>query len=150
MSTIDEQNTPYISVNAQYIKDFSFENPNAPGSLVNARNPQVDFSLNVEMVNLAEQDFFEVEIIIEIEASSEGQTMFKIELKYAGIFHLMNIPDDQRQGLLAVYCPNMIFPFARQIIAAMTQGGGFQPLMIDPINFEALYYKKMVENQESQ
>ena len=95
----------------------------------------------------SEEDFFEVEISIEAKAFNENQTLFVVDLKYAGIFHLININDEEKKLLLAIHCPAMIFPFARKIIADVTQDGGFQPLMIDPIDFGALYHKKILENQ---
>jgi len=143
-----EQERPHIAVNAQYIKDLSFENPSAPKSLITLnRNPQIDLSLDLNVSHLPEEDFFEVEISIEAKAFDENQVLFVVELKYAGIFHLININDEEKKLLLAIHCPSMIFPFARKIIADVTQDGGFQPLMIDPIDFGALYHKKMSENQ---
>ena len=142
------QERPHISVNAQYIKDLSFENPSAPNSLVSiTKNPQIDLSLDLNISPLPEEDFFEVELSIEAKAFNENQTLFVIELKYAGIFHLINVNDEEKNLLLAIHCPAMIFPFARKIIADVTQDGGFQPLMIDPIDFGALYNKKISENQ---
>jgi preprotein translocase subunit SecB len=147
MSANNEQEMPHISVNAQYIKDLSFENPSAPRSLALSVRPQIELSLDLNISRLPEENFFEVELNIEAKASSEEQTLFIIDLKYAGVFNLINIPEEQQQLLLAIHCPSMIFPFARKIIADVTQDGGFQPLMIDPIDFAALYHKKLAENQ---
>jgi preprotein translocase subunit SecB len=139
-------NERHISINAQYIKDLSFENPAAPSSLVGIRNPQIDLSLDLHVSSLPDK-CFEVVITIEVKASHENQTLFIADLKYGGVFNLINIPPEQQELLLAVHCPAMIFPFARKIIADVTQDGGFQPLMIDPIDFGALYYKKLSKNQ---
>lgn len=147
MTDNSEQGMPHIAVNAQYIKDLSFENPSAPSSLSAVRNPQVDLSLDLNVSRLPEENFFEVEISIEARAKHENQTLFITELKYAGVFNLINIPIEQQQVLLAIHCPAIIFPFARKIIADVTQDGGFQPLMIDPIDFGALYNKKLSEGQ---
>ena len=145
----ESQDTPHISVNAQYVKDLSFENPGAPGILAEIKSaPQIDLSLDLNVTKLPEEDFFEVEIIIDATAKLDKKTLFIVDLRYAGVFHLMNIPEEQRQMLLAVHCPAIIFPFARKVIADVTQDGGFQPLMIDPIDFGALYNKKMMEQQE--
>lgn len=142
------QNLPHISVNAQYIKDLSFENPGAPGSLVNNEDqPKIDLALDLNIQKMPEDDYFEVEISIHAKAVSEDKTLFIIDLKYAGVFHLMNIPADQTEMLLAVHCPAILFPFARKIIADATQSGGFQPLMIDPIDFGVLYSKKLSEGE---
>lgn len=146
MNSTEEKKLPHISVNAQYIKDLSFENPGAPVSLVNTGTPpHIDLSLDLNIQRMPEDEYFEVEIIISAKATSTNKTLFIVDLKYAGIFHLVNVPEEQIQALLAVHCPAIIFPFARKIIADVTQDGGFQPLMIDPIDFGALYTKKLHE-----
>lgn len=141
--------SPHIAVNAQYIKDFSFENPGAPATLANlSGTPQIDLALDLNIQKMPEEDYFEVEISINAKAVSEKTTLFIVDLKYAGVFNLINIPEDQIQMLLAVHCPAIIFPYARKIIADVTQDGGFQPLMIDPVDFGVLYSKKMMEAEE--
>lgn len=143
------QQLPHISVNAQYIKDLSFENPGAPGSLVNNEDqPKIDLALDLNIQKMPEDSYFEVEISIHASASNSDKTLFVIDLKYAGVFHLMNIPEKQTEMLLAVHCPAILFPFARKIIADATQSGGFQPLMIDPIDFGVLYSKKLSEGDK--
>lgn len=145
-----EQKLPHISVNAQYIKDFSFENPGSPGAMTGINsNPEIDLSLDLNVQRMPEENFFEVEISINAKAKHDGKTLFIVDLKYAGIFNLINIPEDQMQMLLAVHCPSIIFPYARKIIADATQDGGYQPLMIDPIDFGVLYSKKMMEGRPS-
>jgi len=146
----EQTKLPHISVNAQYIKDLSFENPGAPGSLVNIDGqPQIDLALDLNIKKMPEDEYFEVEIIINAKAMSDNKTLFIVDLVYAGVFHLMNIPEDQIQMILAVHCPAIIFPYARKIIADSTQDGGFQPLMIDPIDFGVLYSKKLNEGNLS-
>jgi preprotein translocase subunit SecB len=145
----EERGAPHIAVNAQYIKDFSFENPGAPGSLATMdKSPQIDLSLDLNIQKLPEEDYYEVEISISAKALSNQKTLFVVDLKYAGVFNLINIPEEQIQMLLAVHCPSIIFPYARKIIADATQGGGFQPLMIDPVDFGVLYSKKMMQDSE--
>lgn len=145
---MEQQDTPHISVNAQYIKDLSFENPNAPGILAvdQEEAPKINLHLDLHVSSMPEEDYYEVEIAIEAEAKLKDQRMFLVDLKYAGIFHIINMQDDQRELVLAVHCPALIFPFARKIIADVTQNGGFQPLMMDPIDFGALYMKKIQED----
>ncbi len=147
----EEQRNPHISVNAQYIKDFSFENPNAPSRPNSGQGtPQIDLSLDLNVQKMPEETYYEVEISISAKAEIEKQTLFIVDLKYAGVFNLINIPEDQLQMLLAVHCPAIIFPYARKIIADATQDGGFQPLMIDPVDFGALYNKKMTDQNKAQ
>ncbi len=144
-------NAPHISIIAQYIKDFSFENPEAPNSLTKmSQPPEVELSLdlNVNKVDSLENTY-EVVIQIESKAKTAEMTLFILELEYAGMFVLQNIPEDQHEPVLAIHCPNMIFPFARRIISDITQEGGFQPLRIDPIDFARMYHKKTLEKEEN-
>ncbi|GAB4166400.1 MAG: protein-export chaperone SecB [Rickettsiaceae bacterium] len=146
----ENQEMPHIAVQAQYVKDFSFENPNAPSSLVGIdKAPQIDLALDLHVQKLPEENHYEVEISISAKATSNQKALFLVDLKYAGVFNLINIPPEQIQMLLAVHCPSIIFPYARKIIADATQDGGFQPLMIDPVDFGVLYSKKMMEQEGS-
>ncbi len=148
MTQSNKELAPHISINAQYIKDLSFENPNAPASLANMKNPEVNLAvLDVGITQMPEKDVFEVSLHIEASAEDNGKTLFLVDLVYAGIFTLINIPEEEYRPLLAIHCPSMIFPFARKIIADVTQDGGFQALMIDPIDFAALFQRKMKEEQ---
>ena len=143
-----EHELPHISVQSQYLKDFSFENPNAPDSLGSTQHePQIDLALDLNVKKMPEDSHYEVEIAITAKATSEDKTLFIIDLKYAGVFFLSNIPDEKREMLLAVHCPSILFPYPRKIIADATQNGGFQPLMIDPVDFGLLYAKKIIEAQ---
>ena len=144
--TNEENSAPHISVQSQYLKDFSFENPNAPSSFVGIdKAPQIDLSLDLKVQALEEENHFEVELFISAKASSDEKTLFIADLKYAGVFLLSNIPEEQREMILAIHCPSLLFPYARKIIADATQDGGFQPLMIDPVDFGVLYQKKLME-----
>ena len=142
---MSEQQLPNISVSAQYIKDFSFENKAIPGSIEIKSAPSIDLSLDINITKLSEENFFEVALSINAKAVHDKDTLFVVELVYAGIFHLENIPEEQLKPLLSVHCPSMIFPYARKIIADATQDGGFQPLMMDPIDFARLYNKRVAE-----
>ena len=128
-----------ITVNAQYVKDFSFENPNAPKSLVNnGAAPNVEVNINVEARGLSE-DSYEVTLKVQAEAKSPEFTCFVVDLSYACIMTLKGIPEDQVQPVLMIEGPRLIFPFARQMIADVTREGGFPPLMVNPIDFAAMY-----------
>jgi len=146
--TDQEDNKPHISINAQYVKDLSFENPNAPASLVDKKQPNVTLGLDIHVTRLPEEGVFEVALHIDAKAMADEKILFVVDLVYAGIFTLINIPEENQSSILAIHCPALIFPFARKIIADVTQDGGFQPLMIDPIDFGALYHKKMMEESE--
>jgi len=149
---MQEEERPHISVNAQYIKDFSFENPKAPHSINSVvSTPKVDLALDIYVNKMEEEDVYEVALHIEAKTMQEsGEVLFAVELLYAGVFTLQNIPKEQYKFLLSVHCPSLLFPFARKIIASVTQDGGFQPLMMDPIDFGMLFHKKMMEEEESE
>ncbi|CAO4164189.1 protein-export chaperone SecB [Methylorubrum populi] len=142
-----EDLAPAINALAQYAKDFSFENPNAPRSLQpQDGGPQINIQVNVNAQQIAEADF-EVELTLEGDAKIQNDVLFAFELKYAGIFRMRNIPQDQIHPAVMIECPRLLFPFARQIVAEAVRNGGFPPLYIDPIDFVGLYRQKMMEAQ---
>ncbi|MGF7158597.1 preprotein translocase subunit SecB [Rhodoligotrophos appendicifer] len=133
---------PSMRVLAQYLKDLSFENPNAPQSLSGqATQPKIDISVNVNAKNLTPTDY-EVEIHIEVKASGADAIVFQAEMLYAGVFRLENIPQEMLHPVVLIECPRMLFPFARQILSDATRNGGFPPLMLDPIDFAAMYQQR--------
>ena len=142
--------SPSINVLAQYIKDLSFENPNAPRSLGNMQNaPQISLTVNVNGKPLGGADY-EVELSIEGGAGEGAGTLFKFELLYGAVIRLGGIPEDNVHAMVMIEGPRLLFPFARQIIADATRNGGFPPLMIDPIDFVALYQQRLAEGQQGQ
>ncbi len=134
---------PQLNALAQYIKDFSFENPNAPNSLgPQEKGPNISIQVNVNARQLSETDF-EVSLSLEGAAGEGTGTLFKFELDYAGVFRVRNIPEDQMHPVVMIECPRLLFPFARQIVADSVRNGGFPPLFIDPIDFAGLYRQRM-------
>ena len=127
-----------MQINAQYIKDFSFENPNSPGSLQPKTEPSVEVNVDVQAVSLSDH-VYEVSLTTSITGRDETQTLFIIELVYAGIFTFQGESDDNIQPGLLIDCPQLLFPFARSIISGVTQNGGFPPLLLQPVNFAQLY-----------
>lgn len=134
---------PQLNALAQYTKDLSFENPNAPNSLSpQEKGPNISIQVNVNARQLSETDF-EVSLLLEGSAGEGAGTLFKFELDYAGIFRVRNFPPDQTHPLVMIECPRLLFPFARQIVADCVRNGGFPPLFIDPIDFAGLYRQRM-------
>ena len=126
-------------VKGQYIKDLSFENPHAPQSLTALANrPAIDVNVDLKAQKL-QDDVFEMSMHIAARASAEGNTLFLVDLAYAGIFQFMNIPPERIEPIIMIDCPFVLFPFARRVIADVTRDGGFPPLLLDPIDFHALY-----------
>ena len=127
----------------QYLKDLSFENPNAPQTLAPQQTqPDINISVNVNARNLAPTDF-EVELHLDAKATLQDKVIFAAELVYAGTFRLENFPAQMMHPAVLIECPRILFPFARQILAEATRNGGFPPLMLDPIDFTAMYQKRL-------
>jgi preprotein translocase subunit SecB len=139
-----------LNVLAQYIKDFSFENPNAPNSLRPGQQaPAINIQINVNAKPLAETDI-EVELKLEGRAELANTVLFSFDLVYGGVFRVQNIPQDSVHAVMMIECPRLLFPFAREIIANAVRNGGFPPLLLDPVDFVALYRQKMNELQGQQ
>jgi preprotein translocase subunit SecB len=141
-----EDTGPQVGVISQYVKDLSFENPNAPAVYQWQSQPQIDVQFNIGAQTLND-DVHEVALKIEVTARADGNTAFAVELVYAGLFALRNIPGEQLQPFLLAEAPRILFPFARQIIAGRVLDGGFPPLMLDPIDFAALYMQRAAQQQ---
>ena len=138
---------PQLSVLGQYIKDFSFENPNAPRSLTPTQmQPAIAIQINVSVQQLAETDY-EVSLKLEGKADSSGSVLFAFDLTFAGVFRVQNVPQQQVQPLVMIECPRLLFPFAREIVATAVRNGGFPPLLLDPVDFVALYQQRMAQMQ---
>jgi preprotein translocase subunit SecB len=139
-----------LNVLAQYVKDLSFENPNAPRSLQpNQTQPSINIQINVAAKGMTETDV-EVELKIEGKADSAGSVLFQFELIYAGVFRLQNIPQQDQHPIMMIECPRLLFPFAREIISNAVMNAGFPPLRIDPVDFVGLYRQRMTELQAQQ
>ena len=131
-----------LRVLKQYVKDLSFENPNAPQSLGPVEEqPAINLRVDVGVKRMADTDY-EVALKIGAEAVTKDKPMFIAEVEYAGLFRLVNIPEADLEAVLVVECPRQIFPFARRILSDITRDGGFPPLMIDPIDFVSLYQQR--------
>jgi preprotein translocase subunit SecB len=139
---------PSLQSLAQYIKDLSFENPNAPRSLAPQQQaPNISIQVNVNAQPLSDTDF-DVELTLEGSAGEGEGTLFRFELKYGGVFRLRNIPQQNLHPVVMIECPRLLFPFARQIVAEAVRNGGFPPLYIDPIDFAALYQQRVADLQQ--
>ena len=134
---------PRLAVLVQYSKDFSFENPNAPRTLgPQQKGPNISVQINVNARQVGQSDY-EVTLLLEGGAGEGENTLFKFELNYAGVFRVENIPANQIQPAIMIEGPRLLFPFARQIIAEAVRNGGYPPLYIDPIDFNALFIQRM-------
>jgi preprotein translocase subunit SecB len=156
-----QQAQPLV-VNIQYVKDLSFEVPGAPQIFTQLRaQPQVNINLDVQARRVQDgQSVFEVSLVIRAEAhdtSAQGNgqtaavppTVFVAELTYAGVFTLTGVPDNSIEPILLVECPRVLFPFARNILSDVTRDGGFPPVLLQPIDFVALWQNRRQQGQAS-
>ncbi|URW74419.1 protein-export chaperone SecB [Sphingomonas donggukensis] len=136
---------PVAGVISQYVKDLSFENPNAPAIYQTPGAPKIDVGFNIGAAKVGE-DVHEVMLKIDVRAETEdGQAAFVVDLTFGGLFGLRNIPDEHVQPFLLGEAPRILFPFARRIVADAVRDGGFPPLLLDPIDFGQLYMQQLAE-----
>ncbi|GAA4764113.1 protein-export chaperone SecB [Stakelama sediminis] len=140
---------PSVGVISQYVKDLSFENPSAPAIYSQQGQPQIDVQFNIG-ANQVGDDVHEVVLKIEVKAEMEGQTAFLVDLSYGGLFAMRNIPEEHVQPFMLAEAPRILFPFARRIVADAIRDGGFQPLLLEPIDFASLYEQQLAAHQEQQ
>ena len=141
---------PQLNVVAQYIKDFSFENPNAPQSLTGGGEPpQIGIQINVAASPISDTD---IEVVLKLDGKAEtaGELMFRFELDFAGVFRIRNVPQESLNAIVLIECPRLLFPFAREIIATAVRNGGFPPLLLDPVDFVSLYRQKLAQVQPTE
>ena len=141
---------PSYSLVGQYIRDLSFENPGAPASIITGgAQPQFTVGINVGVKKQAD-DIYAVEISLNAKAERDSTMLFQVEMVYGGVFRIRNVPEDQLAPLLMVECPRLLFPFARHALANTVQLGGFPPLMMDPVDFQALFLQNVRNLQNQQ
>lgn len=146
--TTQAEALPPLTVNGQYIKDLSFEVPGAPGIFGEMQGQNPDIPIHVDInANVLQDNVYEVVLSLKIEGKLPTKPVFILELAYAGVFTI-NVPEEHVQPVLLIECPRLLFPFARTIVADMTRDGGFPPLMIQPLDFVALYRARMEQMNE--
>lgn len=138
----EQQDFPY-TIQGQYIKDLSFENPNPLEGMNNDGNfdPEVSISIEVGAHNITD-DVYEVLLDVQASAKKDGETIFLVELSYGSIITLGTVEKEMVGPLLMVHCPTMMFPFVRNIVAQVTRDGGYPPLYLSPVDFWALYQER--------
>jgi len=136
-----EDDSPQAAMLAQYVKDLSFENPSAPGVYQWQTQPQIDVQFNIGAQNVSDE-VHEVTLKIDVSATAEEKTAFRVELVYAGLFGIRNVPEEQIQPFLLAEAPRLLFPFARRVLSDAIRDGNFPPLLLEPIDFGALYMQQ--------
>lgn len=139
---------PVFNIEKLYVKDMSLEVPNAPGIFLERENPQIELQLHSQAAPI-EEGLFDVTVTVTVTAKlpAKDKVLFLIEAKQAGIFQARNIPEQELETVLAVVCPNILYPYLREVVSDMAVRAGFAPVLLNPINFEAIYLQQKQQNQ---
>ena len=139
---MEQNEQPVFGIEKLYVKDLSVEVPNAPEVFLEQDAPQVGIQLNTSGRGVGE-GVFEVVLTVTVTAKIGEKTVFLVEVGQAGIFRIMNVPEDQLEPLVAIACPNVLFPYAREAVSDAVVRAGFQPIVLQPVNFEAMYMQRL-------
>ncbi len=139
---------PGFSIEKIYVKDASLEIPNAPQIFTDRTQPQV----SIELSNVAQQleeNIFEVAIKVTVTSKLEDKTAFLVEVTQAGIFQIRGVPEENMEMIIGITCPNILFPYAREAVSDLVTRAGFQPVLLNPINFDALFAQQKQQQAEA-
>lgn len=148
MAENQEANAPHFEIQRIYVKDISFEAPNTPQTFVEEWKPEVSLNLETKS-NRIQDNMHEVVLSVTATVSTDKKNAFLIEVHQAGVFIVSGFPDDQLHQMLGSFCPNILFPYAREVVSDMVVRGGFPQLILAPVNFDALYEQHMNDQQGS-
>ena len=136
-----EQAQPQFSIEKLYVKDASLEVPNAPEVFLERETPQIDVQLTIDNKNVSE-DVYHVGLSVTVTAKKEDKTVFLVEVVQGGVFTIKNVPSEDLEPILSIACPNILFPYAREVVSDLVNRAGFPPVILAPINFEGLYAQR--------
>lgn len=140
---MSQEAAPSFAIEKLYVKDMSLEVPNAPEIFLESESPEIGLQLQTAVTALGE-DAFEVTLTTTVTAKlGEEKTVFLVEVAQAGIFRVRNVPEDNLPPLLSIACPNILFPYAREVVSDVVSRAGFAPVVLQPVNFEALYAARL-------
>ncbi|MBW7902336.1 MAG: protein-export chaperone SecB [Rhodocyclaceae bacterium] len=145
----EQQESPSFSIEKLYLKDLSIEVPNAPEVFLERESPQVEIQLQTNGRNLGD-GAYEVLLTVTVTARIGEKNVFLVEAGQAGIFRIFNVPEENLEPLIAIACPNILFPYAREVISDAVTRAGFSPVVLQPVNFEGLYMARMQEAEAQQ
>ena len=145
---MEQNEQPVFGIEKLYIKDLSVEVPNAPEIFLEREAPQIEIQLNTSGRGVGE-GVFEVILTVTVTAKFGEKTVFLVEVGQAGIFRIMIMPEDQIEPLIAVACPNILFPYARETVSDAVTRAGFSPIVLQPVNFEAMYMSRLQQEQQA-
>ncbi|GHU35059.1 protein-export protein SecB [Betaproteobacteria bacterium] len=144
-----EQETPSFSIEKLYVKDLSLEVPNAPAIFLERETPEINLQLQSGATKVGD-DIFEVTLTATVTAKIGEKNMFLVEAGQSGLFRIRNIPQENLEPLLGIACPNILFPYARELISESVIRAGFAPVILQPVNFEAMYAARVQQGQQEQ
>ena len=139
--------TPVFQIQRVYLKDLSLEQPNSPAILTSQEQPSVDIQLGVGMEQVAD-GIVEVTVTATVTTKLQDKTVFLVEAKQAGIFEIRNLPEDQMGAVVGIACPQIVYPYLRGNVADLIQRGGFPPVHLSEINFQAMYEQQQAQAAE--
>ncbi|NDP47445.1 MAG: protein-export chaperone SecB [Sulfuriferula multivorans] len=143
-----EEQQPVFTIEKLYVKDLSVEVPNAPAIYLEREAPQMDVNMSSES-NALNEDMYNCSITVTITAKVADKVMFLVECTQGGIFRIQNVPQDQLPMVLGIGCPNIVFPYLRETVSDVITRAGFPPLILNPVNFEALFLQHQAQQQEA-
>jgi preprotein translocase subunit SecB len=149
MTEAAQPNTqPIFNIEKLYVKDLSLEVPNAPAIYLERENPQIDLQMQTQASSV-EEGIFEVTITVTVTVKlpEKDKVMFLIEAKQAGIFQIRNIPAEEMETVLAAVCPNILYPYLREVVSDVSVRAGFAPVLLNPVNFDVLYKQQKQQAQ---
>ena len=141
---MNEQLQPVFAIEKIYVKDLSLEIPNAPTIFLERDKPEINMQLGGKNQSI-EEGLYEVLLTVTITAKIKDKIMFLVEAQQAGIFRISNIPDEEINPVLGIGCPNILFPYLREVISDVVTRAGFPPVILSPVNFEVIYQQKKTE-----
>jgi len=160
---VEDNNTPeagaaaanpqqHVAVQKVYIKDISFETPNSPDVFVNPSQsqPKINFQLNVEGGTAVAENIYEIVLNVTVTVQTDEKTAFLVEVQQAGLFSIVGFEAEKMPYLINSYCPNILFPFLRETVSDLVIRGGFPPLLLEPINFDAMFAQQVQQMQQQQ
>jgi len=146
---MEQNEQPVFGIEKLYVKDLSLEVPNAPEVFLEREAPQVQIQLNTGG-RLVGDNVYEVVLTVTVTATIGEKTVFLVEVGQGGVFRIQNVPQEQMEPLIAVACPNILFPYAREVVSDAVTRAGFQPIVLQPVNFEAMYLQRLQEQEQAQ
>jgi len=144
-----ENNQPVFNIEKIYVKDISLEIPHAPQVFLDRESPQINVQLHTQADSF-EKGLFEVLVTATVTSKIGEKVMFLIEVKQAGVFQLSNVPGKELEHILAVMCPNILFPYLREAVSDVSVRAGFSSVLLSPVNFEAIYHQQKLQAQAAE